>query len=406
MSSQELVKEAFLLLTSSDDSGISYQDHNLFKVYSDILSNLFDFNNEVPTEVKRSMMNRCILSMARSGENCESRLENMLLLEEKSYLKQSMSTFILLSSVSIKHDPKIGRIKTPKASFTFTSNRPRAFHLPDGGSFRVGDSTPSGFSYVKVHVKARDQWGAAEVAMNSLDLMRSIWNLYFNRQTYARESFPSNGGWKPVNKILPGPIHTLHTSTGALALREAWWNTYMPQEISPLSIGHGYSDLKRFERYVRKQIERCTFGHKIERFLIRYAKALDPFDSTTTMLNLWSTLEEIAGVKGQANSNKMIKRVIFLDRNPKQGRLLLEFIREHRNTIAHDGTTPQEIERLIYILKRYVEGLLLFVVHNAPKYSNHEQLLHVLDLPLEQKAIHSDMQRLRAGLRLRIEASS
>ncbi len=405
MSPHELIREACALLSSPGDNGITYLDHNLFKVYLDILCGLFRFNADIPSETRHAAMRNCILGIARSGPKSDIHLSQLLRQEEHKYLEMTKRTFILLSSISLKHSQQIGRISTPSATFTFYPARPRSFSLPDGGSVRVCDKTPSGYSYVKVHVRARDHWGAAEAALHSLDLLRSFWNLYYNRHIGIRDSWIPDGGWTPVNAIVPGPIHTLHTQAGKLALNGVWWTSYMPKETRPKNIGSEYAELRKFERYVRKQIRESSFGGKIERFLIRYVRALDSYDSTTTMINLWSTLEEIAGVKGVGDSNKLIKRVTFLDHRPKQGKLLLEFIRDHRNMIAHAGATPDEIERLIFILKIYVEGLLWFVIRRAHKHSSHEDLLKVLDLSVDTKEIRAEMERLKEALQLRLQSS-
>ena len=244
MSSRELVKEACQLLSTSGGEIVEFTDHNLFKVFSDILCGLFCFNKEIPTETRQSMMRECLLAVVRSSVKCDTQLAQLLRRDEQAYLRKPKTPFTLLSSFSLKYDQDIGRITTPTASFTFYPSRPRQFRLPDGGSVLVRDATPSGYSYVKVHVKARDHWGASEVAMNSLDLMRGLWNLYFNRQTGIRETWISEGGWKPVNEILPGPIHTLHTKSGSLALEGAWWTSYMPETIRPKNISIHYSELK------------------------------------------------------------------------------------------------------------------------------------------------------------------
>lgn len=406
MSSQELVREACALLSSTGDNSVTYLDHNLFKIYLDIMCGLFRFNDDIPSETRQMLMKKCIFRVARSGPRSDAHLSQLLRQEEQAYLQTTKRAFILLSSVSLKYNQQIGRISTPTARFTFYPVRPRSFSLPDGGSVRVLDKTPSCYSYVKVHVRARDHWGGAEVALHSLDLLRSFWNLYFNRQIGIRESWISDGGWTPVNAIIPGPIHTLHTQAGALALDGVWWTSYMPKQTRPKPIGNEYVELRRFERYVRQQIRRSSFGGKIERLLIRYVRALDSYDSTTTMINLWSTLEEIAGVKGVSDANRLIKRVTFLDHKPRQGRLLLEFIRDHRNMIAHAGATPDEIERLIFILKIYVEGLLWFVIRSARKHNSHEELLKVLDLSADANEIRGEMKRLKQALHIRLQAST
>ncbi len=270
----------------------------------------------------------------------------------------------------------------------------------------VRDTTPSDYSYLKVHVKARDPWGAGETAMNSMDYLRCLWNFYFNRKTYFRDTRISDGGWTPVNSILPGPIHTLHFPSGKLALEGAWWQTYCPMKMQARQIEPSYSSLRRFEKYVRNQIRLSNFASFLEGVLLRYGRALDSYDSTTTMLNLWSTLEVLTGVQRSNDSGKLIRRATFLTRNPIQGRLLLEFIREHRNTIAHDGSSPENIERLVYMLKIHVEGLLWFAIRHSRRYSSYDALLSMLDLPLERRELLGDIAKLKEGLRLRSRLST
>ena len=105
-------------------------------------------------------------------------------------------------------------------------------------------------------------------------------------------------------------------------------------------------------------------------------------------------------------SSRIIKRATFLDRDSTKGRVLLDFIREHRNMIAHAGASPGDIERYIYILKDYVERLILFVIFNCDKMKSYDNLLKVLDSPTEVVVIRSEIESLRRGLALREEISA
>lgn len=405
MSSKQLVEAACELLSVSDKKVVTYLDLDLFKAYSDILCGMFLFHKDIPGEVRQTLTKNCFLDMARSGVRCSSRLAVLLREQERLYLQKPPRKFILLSPLSLRYSEEIGRITTPKAVFTFSSSRPRSFPLPDGGSVLVKDTTPSGYAYAKVHVKARDPLGACEIAMNSLDLLRGLWNLYFNRQVGIRQTWVSDGRWTPVNSILPGPIHTLHDKDGKLAIDGIWWTTYVPHATQPRDSRRNLAKVRDFEKYARRKVSRSPFGDRVERLLVRYVRALDSHESSTTMINLWSTLEEVLAVKA-GESARIIKRATFLDRDSTKGRLLLDFIREHRNMIAHAGASPGDIERYIYILKDYVERLILFVIFNSDKMKSYESLLKVLDSPTDELVIRSEIESLKRGLALREQVSA
>lgn len=78
---------------------------------------------------------------------------------------------------------------------------------------------PSFYEPVSVLVSARTTNEAGALALDQLDLVRGIWNFRKNRGTWIRKS---SGTRSPVNSIILGPIHTLHTPSGALAT-ESWW---------------------------------------------------------------------------------------------------------------------------------------------------------------------------------------
>jgi hypothetical protein len=406
VSAQELIRKTIELLVVSDVGGITFANLDLFHIYLDILISRYCFHKDVPSAVRERFLREGIFDLSRSGQASDSELASIIERNESHYLRQPLAPYTLLSPISIRYGEFMKRISVGAASFTFYPHRPKNFPIPDGGSVSVSDTTPSDYSYLKVHVKARDPWGATENAMYSIDFLRCLWNFYYNRKIRFRDTWISDGGWAPVNSIRPGPIHTLHLPTGKLALKEVWWNSYCPRMMQARQVEASYASLRRFEMYVRRQIRQSKFADMLKNVLLRYGRALDSYDSTTTMLNLWSTLEVLTGVQRSNDSGKLIRRATFLDRNPIQGRLLLEFIREHRNTIAHDGSSPENIERLVFTLKAYVEGLLWFAICNSHKYSSYDKLLHILDMPLESQEILEDIAALTEGLRLRSKLST
>lgn len=364
----------------------------------DILTRCVEFSAAVVDVQRRSIVRRAVIDSKKTGDCSAKAILHEIEKGQRTYLRRRIGRFVLLTSASFHHVEKLYPIRLNGSALTFTRYRPMGYPLPDGGSITVTDNTPRDYSYVKVHVSARDPYEAAELGFRRMDFLRAIWNLFFNFKSGFRLSFGSEGQ-KPVNRILPGPFHTLHFPDGKLALEGQWWYTPLIKGASPERIGQHYNALREFERLVRKRIARCIFHDQLVEFLIRYVRALDESDLTTSFLRLWALLEEITGTS-KTSYDVTVRRASFVFDNPQYSRILLEYLRDQRNRIVHKGSQVDDAERLTYELKRFVEALLRFLLSQSNRFANLQAFYSLLDLPPDAKLLRARIRQHELAYRL------
>lgn len=349
-----------------------------FDIYIDILAGCIDFSKYVPTAKRVEITRRAVIDAKRSGAIKATAVLTSMHEAQNAYLRQPMQDYVLLSSISVKHGEHLRSRRLGGSSIRFTARRPPHFTLPLGGSIRVKDDTPRDYSYVKVHVTARDPLQAGDLAFDTIDELRAIWNLTLNNRTIERRSSGAKG-YDPVNKILLGPFHTLHHPNGTPAVQR-WWSSFLPKPLSAYDLSADMEQLKRDEAIVRRQLRRCTFPETLAGYIRQYGRALDESELHNSLLRLWAVLEQMTGpIKG--NYDALIKRTSFLWDNYAEARMVLTYLRDHRNELVHAGSNPPDIERLVYSLKEYVEVVLKFLIHQANRFSSMQEIWSFLDLP-------------------------
>jgi len=233
-----------------------------FNTCVDVLTRCFAFSRHVPETQQRAIVRRAVIEAKKAGNFSAKAITDKMKAEQGSYLRNPIRRFVLLTSASFRLDEKLHPIKLKDNTLTFMRYRPQNYPLPDGGSFRVTDNTPHDYFYIKVHISARDPHGAAELGFQTADFWRAIWNFFYNLGSDFRITFGGDGR-KPVNRILPGPLHTLHYPNGRLALEGQWWYTPLVKGVHAEQISRRYIDLRQVERLVRRKIASCNFSDQL-----------------------------------------------------------------------------------------------------------------------------------------------
>lgn len=244
---------------------------------------------------------------------------------------------------------------------------------------------------VCVSVEERTLEAAADKALDRLDCIRGIWNLFENRRHWVRHS---GGLRKPVNQILLGPIHTLHKKTGELAT-DLWW--YEPQYRGQVNV---YKDVRKinpmykFMRDVRKLLNASLYKKELVEGILRYVRALDARDWNDAYLRLWSVLEHLTSTVSEPYG-VTIRRASFLFEDIKYNLQVLSHLRDIRNDLVHSGSEPNDIEIMMYRLKYYVECLMEFHLANRCKFVSLADTGGFLDVNPDSKWIAKKMRALR-----------
>ena len=194
-----------------------------------------------------------------------------------------------------------------------------------------------------------------------------------------------------MNRIVPGPLHTIHHPDGKLAIEDRWWYSPGLEDIRPESLGGAYKPLKKFERAVRGRLGSATIGADLTRLLALYCGACDEPELSSAYLALWAVLEQITGT-GKASYEDLLRRASFLSHDPSFERAILEHLRNQRNGMVHHGSSIDDPERVVYQLKHYVEYGLMFLLRHARRFRVMDDFRQLLDLPPDPKLLRERLK--------------
>ena len=158
----------------------------------------------------------------------------------------------------------------------------------------------------------------------------------------------------PVNDIRLSPFHTLHDIKGNLAIETFWYDPGYSKSTTLFSDGTKFANILVFAKSLRTCLIQLPYRTEIEGALIRYVRALDSSDLNDAFLRLWSLLEYL---------------------------------------------TNSTIESLVFLLKRYVDSLLLFHLGNRLGFATHAETASFMDFPQRKKDIDQRIKRLREARR-------
>lgn len=366
--------------------------------YSDftiILGGCIDFDPLVPeAEQKRIVMRVAHDRSLVRPITADSLLRACSRLEQ-DYLSKARTPHRLLTEISLSWTIAVPRIKVGDVALVFKPKLERAFaaraRLARQSHGSLGYELPTGYMRVSALLKARSTHEAAERALDALDLVRASWNLALNRGKAWRHS---SGRPTPINDIRLSPFHTVHDAVGGLATDTFWFD---PGYLRPASM---FSDKVKFERILafaanlRARLATLSYREDIERALIRYVRALDAADLNDAFLRLWSLLEYLTD--STHDPYKVATRraaFMFLDRERSQ--LVLSHLTGHRNRFVHVGSETEDIESLVFQLKRYVDALLLFHLCNRFGFDSRSEAARFMDQPPDKEELKRREKRLQ-----------
>jgi hypothetical protein len=375
--------------TGFTSGGLLYSD------FAVILSGCIDCHAEVPeAEWKRLVLKVAHDSSLPRPITAEGLLAACTRLEH-NYLRQPKVSYRLLTEISLWWTIESPRIKLRDVSLTFKPKLAKAFNhrsrLASDSRHTTGFDLPSNYMRLSALVKARSPHEAAERALDAVDLVRASWNLALNLGKAWRFS---SGRPSPVNEIRLSPFHTVHDSVGALATQEFW---YDPGYSKPAGV---FSDKAKFEKVLafaaklRSRLTRLRYRDDIEQALIRYVRALDSADLNDAFLRLWSLLEYLTDSTHDPYK-VATRRAAFMFSDRVRSQLVLTHLTNHRNRFVHVGSDTEDIESLVFQLKRYVDQLLLFHIGNRFGFDARSEAARFMDLPASKADLRLRLLRVK-----------
>jgi len=196
---------------------------------------------------------------------------------------------------------------------------------------------------------------------------------------------------KPINKILLGPVHTVHFPQGPLAEKVYWHNgSFEPQ--APENLAEDWAVIQKSTSRCLRWYHASSYKKEITDMWVRYAFALDHADREVTFLKLWSLLELLTGTNGE-KYDETIRRTLFMCHDRELHRMILEHLRDRRNAMIHLDDSSSKVEQHIYQLKRYVEELLRLHLVFGRQFPSLSAFGEFFALP-QEPAILKEKQRI------------
>jgi len=360
-----------------------------------ILADCLDFHAEVTDFERRRITLKVALDAAIPRPiTAESLLKQCSQLE-REYLALPRRAFRLLTEISIWWTIDVPRTTIGGTTLTFKPKQVPGFgartKLFGDSRSNIGFELPSGYMRLSAHVSARTPHEAAERALNDVDLARASWNLSLNRGKTWRHY---GGRPTPVNDIRLSPFHTVHDAKGSLATETYWYDPGYAKPANLFSDKSKFSRLLSFAKNLRSRLTKLPYRSEIEGALIRYVRALDSADLNDTFLRLWSLLEYLTD-SGNDPYKVANRRAAFMFDDRVRSTLVLGHLTNHRNRFVHAGSDTDNIESLVFLLKKYVDALLLFHLGNSFDFASRAEAARFMDLPPSREEIDLRIRRLR-----------
>ena len=365
-----------------------------------ILYNFLKVSELIPNLEKKSILNKALFECGKIGSITPANLILEIGKFETQYLKNPLKRFVLLSYFSIPRNVNIKEFKESNKLIKFPHSLSIKFikeanRIYDVAKRSINVEPPKDFSFAKIFVYARTPIEAAKEALDFLDYFRSIWNLAINRNQYDRRSF--GGPPKPINKFFVGPISTLHDLNGNIAAEMWWYDSEYRTPVSNYDPTKYLTRIYKYENFVRKRLKNITYRNKIINAIINYGRALDSVNFRNTFLNLWCILELLTFTGPGEGSKKTIARVCFLFENREYHKIVLEQLKNLRNSFTHQNQSEDNeiLETIIFQLKYYVELLIEFHLNMGFKFNNPNEALQFLNSPYNLKDIKKKLGLLK-----------
>ena len=376
--------------------------HGFDKVdYLLVVESMLRFNHELPRSERAKIVRKAVsVTDPQKVLSSKSVLTAVSKLEA-AYLALPKKRFYLITSISLCAPPNALQLRTGAThtrsgvSFPPKLSLARQELIDEARDSIVGD-LPTSYASVKVSVQARSICEAADVALSELDAWRGVCNLWVNRSTtWRRSALPR----KPVNAIVLGPIHSLHDNMLALATQTWWYDTQYRQPVSLWGNTTKLSEMLAWAKKFQLKLGRVPYKTEMTSAIIRYCRALDSPDWNGSFLQLWSVLELLTDTGNEAYT-VTVRRSAFHYKDNAYATQLLRHLRDCRNSAVHAGHESDEIERLLYQLKRFVEDILQFHVGRAGQFAGLREAAEFMDLPSDPTTLATSIASHAAKTKL------
>jgi len=393
----------------NEAEGVQFEGFRL-QEYEAVLFSMLSFPKDIPEIDARRLLTKAIFQTAEKGTITRERLLATLNRLINEYLQQPVRRYVLATSLSISlvASLKMPRLRQGNTVIMFGQWPARFYQervrILEYAQHVLHAEIPRNYLEVRVSINARTVYEAADNALRMLDLIRGVWNLQENWRHRIRWS---SGRREPVNKILLGPLHTLHDTRGR-EVTSIWW--YEPKYSGAVRVFRLTDDniqkMYTFLKGTQKRLSKLPYREQMEEAIIRYTRALDERDWEGSFLRLWGVLELLTG--NPDTYKVIIRRVswLFGEGENEYHKQVLHHLKEYRNGIVHYDESSHAAETYLYQLKYYVEVLIRFHLWNRFGFKSLEEVWEFLDMPTQVEEIARQLRVRQLALRYQQEISA
>lgn len=389
-----LKKIAAITKVNAGKASLSGYDAN---EYLAALQSMIRIDGSLPSQVKDGLVTQALFEAIVKPAFAATDVLEAVKRKVRAHQAKPDLSFVLVTTINVANSEKLQSLRARGCHVSFPNRLPNRFgearaSIISESSSWLGGEGGAFQTTVCIRVTAKSAHEAGNQALDAVDLIRGIWNLFTNlawRRTF--------GGRKtPINQFMLGAVHTLHKIDGSL-VQDMFW--YEPHHFS----GKGQATtskagLKKIATAFRKKLSRLPYRLDIETAILRYTRALDTDDHDASFVKLWSVLEFLTDT-GLASYDKTVKRASYMMKDGAYHRLVLQHLRQHRNRSVHGGQSGETEETEIYQLKRYVEYLIRFHVGNGFGFNTLSGACEFMDLPADADVLKKRIALMRTGLK-------
>jgi len=353
-----------------------------------LLNGLVNYDSRVPEEQRGIILSKAIFESADKARIIAAAVEKEITKFESEYLSLPLQDYELITGLSI-----VGinnrKIKTDNASIIITKHFPKKIKSHYDFSAvkrlypRLNDNS---YSWVLVSVKARCEHAAATQALNELDYVRGIFNLYScYRSSRMSFSLPA-----PINKICRYPYHSLHSPSGHRTSDYYWFDNNYSDRVSAFDVSSKFDDIKKFYIHTSKQIMATNQKTYFKGILSMFCNALDNSDMNNSFMSLWALLESLTRTK-EKTYDVTIRRLLFNFKDKELMNIKLEEFRKRRNQAVHTNREVNDAEYCAHELMNIATEYILFCINAYQKVSSHEEFAAVIDCPTDKVRLYKEI---------------
>ncbi|MBK7931175.1 MAG: hypothetical protein IPJ98_27965 [Bryobacterales bacterium] len=398
---------ARLSAARASKGGSPTQWHSLDTVFIiPVLESVVEFQGLVPEIDRRQVIEKAVYGAATEKILDREALISHLKRAEGEYLAKHVKKFILATSWTASPRLNMKGLRLRGATIAFSPPGGTRVDLRPLRSL-IEDVMPRPapeMLQVQATVSARSPSAVIEIGQHAVDYTRGILNFLINRRVGLRifDARPQ----RAVNEILPGPIHTVHTSQGKPAVDAVWYELYGVERIGLFGNASLLGRIEGTARRIRRWVKESYYEQDVEHAFVRYTRALDCQDHAVAFSRLWTTVEYLAGT---SDHEKLVRRVAALFPKDDYGfaETVMRHLRDVRNGVVHvdpsrTGTDMRSgMEVYLYQLKKYVELLLHFHLVDGRRFTSRASSAELLDAPTDPEELRRLIRHYRSVLRRR-----